>query len=147
MVQRYAHLSPDHIRAAVEHLVEGLPSAQPALPRSERTRQRTVAKNLPVVAEGWRGGGGRTRTCDTGLMRLASGRRRAHNRAGLQGGVSRRPWLPGALGGPSWAAVAITLAITAGPRRAGSSRARASDARRLAPYLYSVQRSGAGGVG
>lgn len=39
MVQRYAHLSPDHIRAAVERLVGGKPGAEPA-PRSRRRRRR-----------------------------------------------------------------------------------------------------------
>jgi len=40
MVQRYAHLSPDHIRAAVERLAGGQPGAEPPARRAPRSRRR-----------------------------------------------------------------------------------------------------------
>jgi hypothetical protein len=67
MVQRYSHLSPDHMRAAVERL------AKPAPDSATGTKTGTDAEDgdaalsskLAIV----NGGGGRTRTSDTGLMR------------------------------------------------------------------------------
>ena len=50
MVERYSHLSPDHLRAAVERLVNPGPGATPtpATPASSREAALELARNLPV---------------------------------------------------------------------------------------------------
>lgn len=50
MVQRYAHLSPDHIRAAVERLAGSKPGTEPAarLTRRSRRRQRQRLSQPPT---------------------------------------------------------------------------------------------------
>jgi len=66
MAQRYAHLSPDHMRAAVERLatISECGTGTKTGTYAEDGDAREGAKSLKA-----NGGGGRTRTSDTGLMR------------------------------------------------------------------------------
>ena len=67
MVQRYAHLSPDHIRAAVERLAEGISQSA----TGTRTGTDDVSTHKPTGPKPAKDNGGRSRarTCDPGLVR------------------------------------------------------------------------------
>jgi hypothetical protein len=94
MVQRYAHLSPDHMRAAVERLATlsecGTGTKTGTYAEDGDAREGAKLSNA-------NGGGGRTRTSDTGLMRpllchlsyAAASVGRAENLQAYEGRVKR----------------------------------------------------------
>jgi hypothetical protein len=111
MVQRYAHLSPDHMRTAVERLaiISECGTGTKTGTYAEDGDGREGAKSLKA-----NGGGGRTRTSDTGLMRHARRNRNASNQRSWRDIFPRRlgsAWLELA---PNRMAAGITVGMTGG---------------------------------
>jgi len=69
MVQRYAHLDPGHMRAAVERLAESTsPSATGTKTGTDDMAANEFSESKPAKDDGGRS---RARTCDPGLVRAA----------------------------------------------------------------------------